>query len=235
MFGHFLAILAVQTVQPAVSPAAPQPPSVPAAMPADVLAAFADAEAALASVSGCVGSGSVMTPQRLSTLDRRMMALRREANGVWGPDALATLPVAALTTDCERSGGAAALASAAEVHLTALTAKLGGILAPMRGGVWFGTMPLCGAGPVRSDLMVDLYSADEFLIIMLDPTKAAELAQLTSGQVGHALALRAAGRVISEPLISKPIVGGQLQIGGPERPELQQVQSALKNCPKITP
>ena len=235
MFGHFLAILAVQTTPPAAPPPAPPVPSVPAAMPADMLAAFADAETALAAVSGCVSSGSVITPQRLAALDHRLMTLRREANGVWGPEALSMLPVAALTTDCERSGGAAALASAAELHLTALTAKLGNLLAPMRSGVWFGTMPLCGAGRVRSNLMVDLYSADEFLIITLDPAKAAELAQLTSGQVGHALALRAAGRVITEPLISRPIVGGQLQIRGRERSDLQQVQSALKNCPKIVP
>ncbi len=235
MFGHFLAILAAQTLQPAVPPAAPPVPSIPAAMPADLLAAFADAEAALASVSGCFGNGSVMTPQRLAGLDRRMIALRREANGVWGPEALSMLPVAAPGGDCDRSGGAAVLASAAEMHLAALTAKLGGALTPMRGGVWFGTMPLCGAGPVRSELMVDLYTADEFLIITLDPAKAAELTQLTSGQVGHALALRGAGRVISELLISRPIVGGQLQIGGPDRSELQLVQTALKNCPKIAP
>ena len=65
--------------------------------------------------------------------------------------------------------------------------------------------------------------------------KAAELAQLTTDSVGHALAFRALGRVVSEPHILEPIVGGQLQINGPARSELQQVQAALKSCPKITP
>ena len=235
MIGHFLATLSVLAAQPVTPPAATVELSVPASMPADIIAAFAATESALATLSGCVGNDSVMTPQRLATFDRRLMALRGQANGVWGPEALATLPVASTTIDCERGGGATALATAAELQLTELTAKLSGSLAPMRAGVWFGTMPLCGEGPVRSDLMVDLYTADNSLVITLTPAKAAELAQLTTDSVGHALAFRALGRVVSEPHILEPIVGGQLQINGPARSELQQVQAALKSCPKITP
>jgi hypothetical protein len=224
----FLWAVAMQTV-PVTAP--PPPPSVPATMPGEVLAAFAGAEAALAKVSACVGDGATVTPQRLATLDRRLMALRRQANGVWGAEALQTLASAtSISSDCQRDGGAAALGTAAELQLTQLTAKLSGVLAPMRTGVWFGTMPLCGRGPVTAQKMVDVYTADPFLIITLDPVAAADLAALTGRHVGHPLAFRAAARVISEPQINEPITGGQLQLSGPPQSELDRVAAAIKGC-----
>lgn len=235
MIGHSLAILlAFGTQSPSPVPAAvAPPPTVPATMPGDVLAAFAAAETALAKVSACVGEGAVVTPQRLATLDRRLQALRRQANGVWGPEALLTLAsVASIPADCTRDGGATALGTAAELQLTQLTAKLSGVLAPMRTGVWFGTMPLCGRGPVAAQMMVDVYTADPFLIITLDPVAATALAALTSRHVGHPLAFRASGRVMSEPQVNEPITGGQLQLSGPPQGELDRVATAIKGCAK---
>lgn len=223
----FLWALAMQ----AVPVAAPPPPSVPATMPGEVLAAFAGAEAALARVSACVGEGTAITPQRLATLDRRLQALRRQANGVWGPEALLTLASAAsISADCARDGGATALGTAAELQLTQLTAKLSGVLAPMRTGVWFGTLPLCGHGPVAAQMMVDVYTADPFLIITLNPVAATDLAAITRRHVGHPLAFRASGRVVSEPQVNEPITGGQLQLSGPPQGELDRVAAAIKGC-----
>ena len=197
-------------------------------MPADVLAAFASTEGALAQVSACIGQGTTVTPQRLTTLDRRMQAMQRQANGVWGPEPLRSLTsAAAAPADCTRD---AALATAAEVQLAQLAAKLARVLAPMRSGVWFGTMPLCGQGPVQAQLMVNVYTADPFLIITLNPAAAAKLTALTSRHVGHPLAFRAGGRVVSEPQINEAIAGGQLQLSGPQQGELERVATAVKGC-----
>lgn len=235
MIGYLLSIQLVFAAQSAAPAQASVPalPSIPAAMPADVVAAFGSAEGALAKVSACVGESGVITPQRLAALDRRLQALRRQASGVWGPDALLALASAAATpTDCARDGGATALGTAAEQQLTQLTAKLNHMLSPMRTGVWFGTMPLCGRGPVGADLMVDVYSADPFLLITLSPATAADLATLTTRHVGHQLAFRAGGRVVAEPQVNEPISGGQLQLGGPPLPELERAAAVIKSCGK---
>lgn len=223
-------MLGALALQLTPAPLPPTQPSVPTTMPGAVLAAFVSAETALARVSACVGAGAAVTPQRLASLDRRLQALQRQANGVWGRQTQLLLSGPTAAPDCTPDGAAAALASAAEQQLTQLTVRLDSELAPMRSGVWFGTMPLCGRGPVQAQMMVDVYTADPFLIITLDAPAAAELTALTARHVGNALAFRAAGRVVSEPQVNEPIMGGQLQLSGPSQDQLNLVAAAIKGC-----
>jgi len=211
------------------APPAPAPPTVPSTMPIDLAASFVGAEQALARVSACIATpGFIMTPVSLNTLDNRFQALARDAVGVWGPQTPTEI-VDQLPVDCA-SEHLSALATTAETQVTRVATRMTALLQPMSTGLWFGALPLCGGGLVKAELVADSYTAAESVTITLSPDKAIELGTLTRRHVGHALALREGGRVVMEPIIQEPIEGGQVQISGPERDELDRVIAAAEAC-----
>lgn len=214
-----------------VSPAA-VPPALPEFMPTDLLVAFTGAERAISDVSACFGEGTELAPARLEAMDAQFQAISRRASGVWGQQQQLQLPIGAASAPSCDEKGASATAERAEARLAALSARLDADLLPASSGVWFGTMPLCGQGPVTSQLVVDIYTARPALILTLGPDASARLAALTTRQLDQALAWRAGGRVIVEPVIREPITGGKLQVEGAPQPELERLAAALKACPK---
>lgn len=227
------AALALAQAAPA-PPATPEPLPFPQFMPGEILAAFASAEVALADVSACFGDGSAVAPARLDMLDIRLRQQSARAAGVWGAQQqLAMLGGTASVPQC--TGGGAAAMARAEARVATLTTRLNMVLAPLQTRVWLGPMPLCRFGPVKHELLVDRYTAQPSLIMTLHPDAARDLAALTTRQNGFPLALRAGGRIITEPVINEPVTGGQLQISGPSQADLDRLSAALAACPRPAP
>jgi hypothetical protein len=237
----FAALAAFMFAQAAPAPqpapallSAPAPPPFPQTMPGEILTAMASTQAALADVSVCFGEGAAVTPARLDALDNRMRALSARAAGIWGAQQQLMVMSAATTVPKCTGGGPVSLTRAGE-RLAILEAKLNAVTAPLQTGVWLGSMPLCRFGPVAHELLVDRYTAQPSLIIKLHPDAAGDLAALTGRQIGSALALRAGGRIVTEPVINEAITGGQIQISRPDQLALNRLSAALKSCPKPAP
>lgn len=98
-------------------------------------------------------------------------------------------------------------------------------------GIWIGTIDLCHAGPVDAKAGFDDYGGFPIVNITLPATLRDALAELTTASVGKQLPIRVDGKVVSEPYVNEPILGGLLQISGIDRAEADRIVAMLQVCP----
>lgn len=107
-------------------------------------------------------------------------------------------------------------------------------------------MPICiaactaifVAGPVSAETLkitiadvkpsYDTYSNAPILTLTLSPESKAALAAFTTARVGEQVKLRVGSKVLSEPIIREPILGGALVInGGFSEEDAQELARAI--------
>jgi hypothetical protein len=97
-------------------------------------------------------------------------------------------------------------------------------------GIWIGNLDLCRAGPVKATASIETLSGLPIVNIVLPAAMRDALAELTAANIGKPLAIRVDGRIVSEPHVNEPILGGQLQISGVDQAEADRIAAALQSC-----
>ncbi|MGH6787870.1 MAG: SecDF P1 head subdomain-containing protein [Novosphingobium sp.] len=95
-------------------------------------------------------------------------------------------------------------------------------------GVWVGDLKLCrdtvtGAVPGTSP-----YDLSPVLTLRLNEAAARRFGIMTGALVGRPLAVRVNGRVVMEPTVTEPILGGEVQITGPDEAAMREIARAVK-------
>lgn len=101
-------------------------------------------------------------------------------------------------------------------------------------GIWIGNLDLCGSGPVKATASVEALSGLPIVNITLPAALRDALAKLTAANIGKPLPIRVDGRVVSEPHVNEPILGGELQISGVDQADADRIAAALQSCPAET-
>jgi len=197
-----------------------------ALIPSEMASTLSDAQQAIEEAGTCMSDRTGSEVRQFDAIYQRSAELQARVRSLWGRQTVIETEVAP-RIDCKNIPAKLALA---EKRLDALAKSFAAHSAPFDTGVWIGTMPLCGAGPIEARKTVDEYSGANVLIITFDKAAAADLAALTAANVGNPLAIRVDGKVIMEPYVNEPIIGGSIQVQGPSRDELVQLAALLKRC-----
>ena len=93
---------------------------------------------------------------------------------------------------------------------------------------WVGPLQLC-AGTVRSvRATTNSYTQERTVTVVLTGDARRQLAALTERSVGQQIAIRVAGRVISEPYVNEPLRGGEFELNGPMPTLLNELKAAAR-------
>ena len=196
-----------------------------ARMPQEMATALTNAEEAVEEARFCLARDRPESSEFYPLYQRSAEVLNR-VRSLWGRQAIIEAKVDP-RPDCKNIPAKLALA---EGRIDALAQSFAIHSAPFNTGVWIGTMPLCGAGPVETRQSVDEYSGEQVLQITLAKADTASLAALTTANVGNRLAVRVDGKLVMEPHINEPILGGSIQVMAP-RDDLNRLAELLKRCP----
>lgn len=179
----------------------------------------------------CLGERASNDSEELDTRDQRLNSIQRPASGIWGWESVrpADHLDAPPDIDCN-SRDIPSLLAESDAALNALEAGFDEHSTMVNKGFWIGNLALCGSGPVKAEVIVDELNEMSALLITLDRATSAELAVLTERNVGHSLAIRANGAILMEPNIHESLKGGQFQIVGPDRAELEKLAAMLSQC-----
>ena len=215
--------IAAMLAGPATSSKADFPPA--------LAQAFQNVDQSLGKVAICLGEEASYDSVELDARDQRLTRVRMPASGIWGWESVRPADNLDVTPaiDCS-SRDIPSLLVESDVALDALEASFAEHSATFDKGVWIGNLPLCGVGPITIKMIEDEFSGNGALLITLNKAAGTELAILTEGNVGYPLAIRANGTIVMEPQINEPLTGGQLQLTGPERAELEKVSAILSQC-----
>lgn len=194
-----------------------------APIPAEIVSTFTDARRAVDDAGSCLTGAPA---REVDGLNQRFFELQRKVGGLWGRQAV-TEPDQGQRARCRRS---TTMLEIAQKKLEALDSAFVLHSAPYNSGVWVGTMPLCDAGPVETRKAVEEISGEEVLQITLGKAAAANLAALTTANVGHQLAVRVDGEIIMEPNINEPILGGSIQVMGSSPADVDRLSALLARC-----
>lgn len=196
-----------------------------APIPPEMARTLADTQNAVEATAACISQRAGTQSRQLDAQQQRLSELRTRIHSLWGRQAIVDPDIDERRVCKSR----AALIALSEERLDTLARSFAAHLAPYNRGVWIGTMPLCGAGPVTTQAVIDEYSGDQVLQITLDKTDAARLADFTTANVGNQMAVRVDGKLVMEPYINEPIVGGSIQVMAP-RGDLDELATLLKGC-----
>lgn len=179
----------------------------------------------------CLGPEAANDSVELDALEQRYFALLGEASMTWGNRNVVAEPSLddEIDVNCA-SQDVAALFDAGSIALASLETGIKDHLAPFGEGVWIGPIRLCGRPTVRTEFTADEYAGTDALLVTVDDATSAQLARITEASVGHPLAIRANGAVVVAPTVHEPLLGGQFQIVGPDRLELERIAAQLARC-----
>lgn len=196
-----------------------------ARMPQEVATALTDAQESVEEARYCLARDRPESSE-FYPLYQRSTEVFNSVRSLWGRQAIIETKVNS-RADCKNIP--AKLASA-ERRIDTLAQSFAIHSTPFNTGVWIGTMPLCDAGPVETRKSVDEYSGEQVLQITLSKADAENLAALTTANVGNQLAVRVDGKLVMEPHINEPIMGGSIQVMAPQS-DLDRLAELLKRCP----
>ena len=96
-------------------------------------------------------------------------------------------------------------------------------------GLWIGPVRLCRDTVETASPAFDV-AGSRALLVRLRPEAARQFARWTAGHVGEKLAIRLDGRILSEPVVNEPILGGTAQISGPFEDVDAAARAAKRPC-----
>jgi hypothetical protein len=165
---------------------------------------------------------------RYDAIEDKYVSAVNQAIGLWGPavqpppEALRERP----WSSCKHTYVITALRRAERALAIHATLFREATATMNNGGIWFGPLKLCRA--VVADAKLTREPSDYLaLVIKLTGDTAPTLAMLTERSIGHPLAVRLNGKVIAQPIVDEPLERGELQLSGPDRQTLEQIQTAL--------
>lgn len=211
------AALALLSAQPATG--------VNAQIPAEMASTLADTQQAVEEARFCLADHNGPELSQFWPIHERSTELQSMVRSLWGRQANIETEVNP-GIDC---GSIPSRLALAKRQLDVLTNSFATHSAPFNTGVWIGTMPLCSAGSVEARKTIDEYTGENVLQITLNKAETADLAALTTANVGNQLAIRVDGKLVMEPYINEPILGGSIQVMAP-RHDLDRLAALLKRC-----
>ncbi|WP_260580572.1 SecDF P1 head subdomain-containing protein [Sphingopyxis sp. PET50] len=219
-----LSMLALATASPAIERES--------LLAAPLVVAFKEADSSIHRVGMCLGPQAAYESEELDALDRRLDRLLYQATVTWGGNDISMQAAINKTNDSDEDVDCAAnditaMVEESRASLDRLENSLNDHLAAFDKGVWMGSVALCGGSPVKTEFAQHNIAGQEALLITLDGPAVTELAELTEASVGYPLALRVDGKIVVAPSINEPLLGGQFQIVGPDKPELERIASLL--------
>lgn len=206
-------------------------PSHSSPFPEPLAAGFQSADQSIQKIGMCLGPEAINDSVELDAFEQRYFTLLGEASMTWGNRNVAAEPSLydEIDVDCA-SQDVAALFDAGSIALASLETGIKDHMTPFEAGVWIGPIPLCGRPAVRTEISAVEHSDIHALLVTVDAATSAEIAKITEASVGHPLAIRANGEVVVAPTIHEPLLGGQFQIVGPDRQELERIAAQLAGC-----
>jgi hypothetical protein len=97
-------------------------------------------------------------------------------------------------------------------------------------GAWIGPIRLCGDTVAGAIIDRDI-DGMAILSLTFRPDSAPLLGRETLRRLNARLPVILDGRSVSEPMVMEPILGGQIQLRGPDAPELEAIRrAALGSC-----
>lgn len=197
-----------------------------APVPTDLVRALADARQAIEAANSCIPEHTGTQSDRFAAQAQRFSELQTKVRSLWGRQSIVE-PDIDQRVVCQST---ATMIDSAKARLDTLEQSFAAHSAPYNSGVWIGTLPLCGAGPVTVRKAVDEYRGDDILQITLDETGAADLAALTTANVGNQLAVRVDGNLIMAPYVNEPVTGGSIQVTGSSKADIDRLAALLARC-----
>lgn len=206
-------------------------PSDSSPLPEPLAAGFRTADRSIQKIVMCLSPEAANDSVELAALEQRYFTLLGEASMTWGNRNVVaeTSLHDEIDVDCA-SQDVAALFDAGGIALASLEAGLKDHLVPFESGVWIGPVPLCGRPAVRTEITAVEHAGIDALLVTVDVATSMEIARITEASVGHRLAIRADGKLVIAPSVHEPLLGGQFQISGPDRQELERIAAQLAEC-----
>lgn len=96
-------------------------------------------------------------------------------------------------------------------------------------GLWIGPVRLCRDSVESASAVLDA-DGSRALLVRLAPEARRRFARWTEAQVGRTMAIRLDGRILSEPRINEPILGGMAQISGVDSDVEAAARAAEGRC-----
>jgi hypothetical protein len=216
--------LALSLLAAAESPPGPAPvPPAIAPMISEIRAALREAAGPIERIGACAERNPRHEPG-YRNLFGRANALRDEAHGIFGPRLEVgyepSHPMPPRCRDVSRDAGTATAALASgEAALRRARARMTGL--------WIGQIRMCGGAIKRLTAGVDDMDGAPTAQIALRRDAARTFAVETTVRVGMQLAVHLDGRLILNPYVNEPILGGVLQIRMADPAEVETIRAAI--------
>jgi hypothetical protein len=219
-----VAALALLLAAQAAAPP-PLPPDLARAA-AEIRSALAGADGAVAALGHCA-QDNPRHEQAYQGAISRYLAVQREAEAVFGPPAMPEPDIGMAAPQCgplvvarfvRLAASEAARADAAFRRQTAAMP-----------GLWFGPLRMCG-GAVASVTAATDEPGMPALVIAFSHAMAERFAAETASRVGKPMSVRLDGRLIADPMINEPILGGLVQLSPATADTAAIAAAAARSC-----